>query len=140
MLLQTAFAVPEQLPARNWLAPHSRLLHVTHVLSVEPVHGTTSYSPTAHAEQLRHWVAPLAFWKVSPTQSSHAELPAAAVKVPTLHCWHASALPAPRLGFEVPGGHGSAVALVLPAPHQCPSSHDPTHCALVCPGASPYRP
>jgi hypothetical protein len=60
--------------------------------------------------------------------------------LPGLHAWHAAALVAPWLGLALPAGHAADLLLVLPATHQWPASHAPTHCALVCPGASPNRP
>ena len=68
------------------------------------------------------------------------ELPADAATLPALHGWHAPALAAPSDGLEVPSPHAAAVALVLPAAHQCPGAHGPAHCAFVWLVALPYRP
>ncbi len=74
------------------------------------------------------------------SHSAQVALPKLAAFLPGLHAWHAAALVAPSLGLALPATQATTVALVLPAAPQGPAVHAPTHCALVCPEASPNRP
>lgn len=106
-------------------------------------HGSDAAAPSAQNEPLGHLtqaVPPPSLRKVPAAQSVQMFAPLTSEKEPGEHCAHASALPAPRFGLALPATHATGVRLVEPAAHQWPTAHGPTHCALVCPGTSPYRP
>ncbi len=90
-----------------------------HTAAVALLEPAGHQKPSAHTSVHVSAVITLAFPNRPARQGEHVELPSA---------------------LNVPGGHGTAVALSEPASHAKPAAHGPEHAELVAPLTLPKRP
>ena len=107
MVTQRLFELSEQFLATNWV-PLLHWVHCFQTASSVAEHGRSRYLSAGVAVESVHTTqlllcSVLAYW---PGGHAVQSLAAPVEKVPAMHSWHASLLPAPVAVAKVPGRHG----------------------------------
>ena len=127
--------VGQKNPASQPMQSATLVIVIVAFMRVPARHARDAAAPSAQYEpsgQVTHTVPPPSLRKVPAAHSVQTSAPLTFEKEPALQFAHASALPAPKFGLELPATHATGVSVVLPAAHQCPLAHGPVHCAVVC--------